>query len=76
MKPNLKFLQKVADGKVYPFASYSPRTGRQDKFRGGEATAKAHEDGGFVVIRGPHHVMASGSVELTDKGREALASAT
>ena len=74
MKPNIAFLRKVDNGGVYPFASYSPRTGRTDGFVGGAVTARKHAEAGFVTIKGPPHVMARGSVTLTDAGRAALAS--
>ena len=73
MKPNLKFLQKVADGKVYPYADYTPSHGRVDRFRGGEVTAQKHAEAGFVTIKHPPSVLRRGSVTLTDAGRAALA---
>lgn len=72
MKPNLIFLRKVANEQVYPYADYSPRLGRTDKFRGGQATAEQHAEAGFVSIKWPAHVMARGAVTLTDIGRAAL----
>lgn len=72
MKPNLSFLRKVAAGKVYPYASYSARTGRVDKFIGGEATTRKHAEAGLVHIRWPAHTLARGAVTLTEAGRSAL----
>lgn len=72
MTPNLAFLRKVADGKVYPWASYSKTRGRLDCFRGGRKTALRHEEAGFVKITPPPGVMRSGKVTLTEKGKAAL----
>ena len=73
MKPNIKFLQKVADEGVCAFFRYSAKRGGQYGFRGGEATAKKHAAAGFVKMptRGPSLGMPA-YVTLTDTGREAL----
>lgn len=77
MKPNISFLRKVADGRVYPYAGYSAVRGRTEGFVGGQVTAERHEKGGFVKIVGPApHVMMKGSVTLTAAGRAALILAT
>lgn len=74
MKPNIKFLQKVADGYVAAFFAYSAKHGGRHGFRGGEATAKKHAAAGFVNMptRGPSLGMPA-NVTLTEAGRAALA---
>lgn len=71
-KPSKKFLQKVADGDVANTFKYSPRTGGQHGFRGGEKTYEAHLKAGYVN-RAPSASMGHpGVVTLTDKGRAIL----
>jgi len=74
MKPNLKFLQKVADGYVAAFFAYSAKRGGRYGFRGGEVTANKHAKAGFVNMptRSPSMGMPA-NVTLTDAGRAALA---
>jgi hypothetical protein len=74
LNPNLKFLQKVADGKVYSFFSYSPRTGWRYGFNDDEVTYEKHLAAGFVTNRGRASLVRRGSVRLTPKGKEALES--
>jgi hypothetical protein len=50
VKPNLAFLRKVADGKVKATFRYSARTGGRYGFVGGEKTARAHEEAGFIWV--------------------------
>ncbi len=76
MKPNLSFLQKVADGEVYPWSNYSRRRGRVDKFKGGEAITRTHAEAGFVTIEGAARWLpwlTRGSVTLTESGKAVLA---
>ena len=68
MLPNIKFLKKVEAGQVYPWSTYSQSMGRQDKFKGGEVTAKKHAEAGLLEIRYAG-VMCRGTCKLTEKGR-------
>lgn len=70
-KPNLKFLRKVADGKVYPWSTYSQRMGRIDKFKGGRVTAEKHREAGLITIS-YGGVMWEGKCKLTEAGRKLL----
>jgi hypothetical protein len=72
-KPNLKFLEKVANGKVKHWFAYSAKRGGYYGFSGGEATARRHADAGYVTMprRGPSLGLPA-KVELTDLGRAAL----
>lgn len=75
MKPNLKFLQKVADGKVYRATNYSPNRGGYHVFYGGEKTAEKHAEAGFIVMPNYPGVMRRSEASLTDLGREVLTAA-
>jgi hypothetical protein len=73
MKPNIKFLQKVADGGVRRIFGYSERIGGYWRFYGGEVTAKKHAAAGFVeMLRGGPSLGRPVYVTLTDAGRAAL----
>lgn len=74
-KPNISFLRKVADGKVYAFSGYSRKQGRTDHFKGGEATYEKHRNAGYVHPYAPYGVLRRSTVTLTTKGQEALAAA-
>jgi hypothetical protein len=72
MKPNLKFLQKVADGNVGSYHGYSAKRGGYWTFRGGEATAKRHAEAGFIRMPGAAGLFQLAPAKLTDAGRAAL----
>ena len=69
-KPNLEWLQKVADGKVYVEYKFDCRTLR---FIGSKVAFNRHHDAGYVTkpMR-PANVISNGYVRLTEKGRDAL----
>lgn len=72
MKPNLKFLQKVANGEVGSYHGYSVKRGGYWTFRGGEATAKKHAEAGFIRMPGSGGLFELARATLTDAGRAAL----
>jgi len=73
MKPNLKFLQKVSDGRVCATFSYSMNRGGYYGFRGGESTAKKYVEAGFVAPpRGGPSFGRPAYYTLTDAGFAAL----
>lgn len=71
MKPNLAFLRKVADGKVKATFGYSSQNGGRYGFVGGEKTAMAHQNAGFIRVPGAS-LGRPGIAYLTDAGRAAL----
>lgn len=71
-KPNLKFLQSVADRQVVKSCSWSRKSGTKQRVRGGEATLKAHVAAGYVRPLGVASLGRPVYAELTDAGREAL----
>lgn len=70
MKPNIKFLLKVAAGEVRLECRYSQKYGGSFKFIGGEKTAKIHADAGLMKM--PYVGRASlgrpDHAELTEAG--------
>lgn len=76
MKPNIKFLRKVRDGKVYRYKHYTMKRGGYTGFVGGEATASKHADAGFVEAPARGASLGCPAVyTLTEKGKAALAEA-
>lgn len=71
-KPNLKWLQKVADGGVMHVAGYSMRKGGYTRFIGGEASYKKHRDAGYVGWCPGGSLGRPGILQLTEKGVDAL----
>lgn len=71
-KPNLKWLQKVANREVYSVFSYSARRGGSSGFVGGKVTYDNHLKAGYVDYAPMADLGRPGIVKLTDKGREAL----
>lgn len=71
-KPNLKWLQKVADGGVYSTWKYSVRRGGYSLFVGGEKTYEKHRDAGYVGWCPGSSMGRRGVLSLTDKGMSAL----
>lgn len=72
MKPNIKFLEKVREGKVMATFSYSPRTGGHYGFRGGEATAAKHAQAGYIRMPGGASLGRPAIATLTHAGIAAL----
>lgn len=72
-KPNIAFLEKVRDGKVYHFFSYTQRRGGYHGFTGGEKSYEAHRAAGFVNRYGVADLGRPAYVTLTDAGKAALA---
>lgn len=70
-KPSKSFLKKVKDGKVYPYESYSQRSGAKFLFVGGRVTAEKHRDAGYITISWGG-CMRRGKCELTKKGSDFL----
>lgn len=71
-KPNLRWLQKVADGGVFSIQSYSARRGGYSRFVGGEKTYEKHRDAGFVGWCPGGGIGRRGVLQLTEKGIAAL----
>jgi hypothetical protein len=71
-KPNLKWLQKVADGGVYRTWNYSSRRGGYSKFVGGEKTYNKHREAGYVGYCPSGSLGRCSVLQLTEKGASAL----
>lgn len=76
-KPNLSFLQEVADGKVMWVRGHSQRRGGYVRFIGGEKTAKAHSQAGYIDLPGAGmaELGRPARATLTPAGRAALSDA-
>ncbi len=72
-KPNIAFLEKVRDGGVYAYFSYTERKGGYYGFVGGQKSADAHQAAGYVTRPGGTSLGVRGYVRLTDAGKAALA---
>lgn len=72
MKPNVNFLRKVADRKVYATMGYKPKRGAVYGFVGGEKTANAHAKAGYCTMPYGAALGRPAYAESTDKGRAVL----
>lgn len=72
-RPSLAFLHKVERGEVKRVRGYTRRKGGYDRFIGGEKQWEKHHRAGYVT-RAPFALLGQpGVVELTQKGRDAIA---
>jgi hypothetical protein len=75
-KPSISFLRKVGAGEVKRVRGYTQRRGGYERFIGGERQWHRHYLAGYVS-RAPLALMGQpGVVELTEKGRAAIAMET
>lgn len=73
-KPNIAFLRKVEAGGVKLVRGYTARRGGYNRFIGGEATARAHAEAGYIEMPLFADLGRPALATLTDAGRAALAS--
>lgn len=72
MKPNLKFLQKVAEGGVMSCKGYTMKRGGYWTFVGGKETAEKHATAGLINMPGSPDLGRPSKATLTDAGRAVL----